>query len=65
MCVRAFAKVRENHCVALVRKKKVRFFFFFDSRHTQGDKLGVSLGVFKEHPTTLLVSLGSSFFFFW
>ena len=44
MCVRAFAKVRENHCVALVRKKKVRFFFFFDSRHTQGDKLGVSLG---------------------
>ena len=27
----------------VVRKKKVRF-FFFGSRHTQGDKLGVYLG---------------------
>ena len=32
------------HCAALVRKKKKVRFFFFGSRHTQGDKLGVSLG---------------------
>ena len=25
-------------------KEKSEVFFFFDSRHTQGDKLGVSLG---------------------
>jgi hypothetical protein len=45
--VRAFASVKEIlavHCVALVRKKKSEGFFFFCSRHTQGDKLEVSLG---------------------
>ena len=32
------------HCAALERKKKRSEVFFFGSRHTQGDKLGVSLG---------------------
>ena len=42
----SLVSVRENltvNCAALVRKKKVRV-FFFGSRHTQRDKLGVSLG---------------------
>jgi hypothetical protein len=34
-----------------VRKKKVRF-FFFGSRHKQGDKLGVSLGEILGATTT-------------
>ena len=34
---------KSNALYGVVRKKKVRF-FFFGSRHTQGDKLGVSLG---------------------
>jgi hypothetical protein len=36
------------HCAVLVRKKKKKKkkseVFFFGSRHTQGDKVGVSLG---------------------
>jgi hypothetical protein len=39
--VRAFVLVlrgRAVHCAVLVRKKKKSEVFFFDSRHTQGDK---------------------------
>ena len=48
MCVlESLVSLRENlavHCAVLVRKKKKSEVFFFGSRHTQGDKLGVSLG---------------------
>ena len=47
VCVRAYVSVTENlavQCAALVRKKEKKSeVFFFDSRHIQGDKLGVSV----------------------
>jgi hypothetical protein len=43
----SLVSLRENLAVqsaVLVRKKKKSEVFFFGSRHTQGDKVGVSLG---------------------
>ena len=46
MCVRAFSIRKERLSTALwgTSEKGKSEGFFFGSRHTQGDKLGVSLG---------------------